>query len=123
MERARTPHPIGTLADFPEGEPRVVQVGRREIGVFNVGGSLYALPNLCPHQAGPLCRAPRTTGTLRSSADEGWALEWIFDGEVVTCPWHGMEFHVPTGQCLAQREIRLRRYDVVVDAGNVSVLI
>src|SRR5689334_5717722 len=107
MAAARGRHPVGVLADFPEGEPRVVHVDRREIGIVNVRGTLYALPNLCPHRAGPLCRAPRTTGTLGASAEDGFAFRWILEGEIITCPWHGMEFHVPTGQCLAHREIRL----------------
>ena len=48
-------HVIGDPSDFPPGTLRVVNVGRREIGVFNIGGKLYGLPNVCPHQTGPLC--------------------------------------------------------------------
>lgn len=123
MATTRGRHRVGALADFPEGKPRVVQVGRREIGIVNVRGTLYALPNLCPHQAGPLCRAPRTTGTLRAGAEDDFAFRWVLDGEIIACPWHGMEFHVPTGQCLAHREIRLRRYDLVVEGSDVSVVL
>ena len=32
--------------------------------------------------------------------------------EVIACPWHGLEYHVPTGRCLAYPEITLRRYPV-----------
>ena len=31
-------------------------VGGREIGVFNLGGTFYALRNICPHRGAPLCR-------------------------------------------------------------------
>ena len=41
---------IDSAADFSEGTHRVVEVGRRKIGVFNVAGQFYALPNLCPHR-------------------------------------------------------------------------
>ena len=121
VRKARQSHVVGSVEDFPIGEHRVVTIGRREIGIFNIGGELHALPNICPHQTGPLCEAPTTTGTLAATAEHDWKPEWIYDGEVVACPWHGMEFHVPTGQCLALREIRLRRYDVCVEDGRVVV--
>jgi nitrite reductase (NADH) small subunit len=112
---------VGRLTDFPEGTHRVVRVGRREIGVFNIGGRLYGLPNLCPHQTGPLCEGRRATGTLVSDAASGWRPRWIMEGEIVVCPWHGLEYHVPTGRCLAYPEIQLRRYEVSVEGGDVVV--
>ena len=40
---------------------------------------------------------------------------------MIACPWHGIESHVPTGQCLAFPEIRLRTYPVEVRDGEVVV--
>ena len=77
---------VGRLADFPEGSHRVVEVGGREIGVFNVGGRFYGLPNRCPHQAGPLCEGRTTTGTLVADAASGWRPRWVMDGEVDRLP-------------------------------------
>ena len=48
-------YPIGRLEDLPPGSHRVVRAGNRELGVFNIAGELHAIPNLCPHQRGPLC--------------------------------------------------------------------
>jgi nitrite reductase/ring-hydroxylating ferredoxin subunit len=112
---------VGRLADFPEGTHRVVRVGRREIGVFNIRGRLYGLPNLCPHQTGPLCEGRRVTGTLVADADSDWRPRWVMDGEVIACPWHGLEYHVPTGRCLAYPQIQLRRYEVSVEGEDVVV--
>ena len=50
----------------------------------------------------------------------GWKLTWSHEGEIITCPWHGLEFHVPTGQCMAWPEIRLRTYDVTVVDGEIE---
>ena len=100
-EKRSKEHVVGDASDFPEGSHRVVRVGRREIGVFNIGGELYGLPNVCPHQTGPLCEGKPPLGTLVSRAENGWRFEWVNDGEVVVCPWHGLEYHVPTGRCLA----------------------
>jgi nitrite reductase/ring-hydroxylating ferredoxin subunit len=118
--RQRPVHVIADAEGFPVGTHRVVQVDGREIGVFNVGGEYHALPNLCPHQLGPLCTG-RVSGTLAARQDTDWRRQWILDGEIVTCPWHGLEYHIPTGQCLALPEIRLRRYEVWVEEGQVKI--
>ena len=97
----------------------MVSVDGREIGVFNIGGRFYGLLNRCAHQGGPLCAAKRTTGTL--VAVRTWRPEWKFEGEIVACPWHGLEYHVPTGQCLAFSHIRVRTFEVTVVGDDVVV--
>jgi nitrite reductase/ring-hydroxylating ferredoxin subunit len=119
--RTKKEHVVGDVSAFPEGSHKVVKIGRREVGVFNIGGKFYGLPNLCPHQTGPLCEAKSTTGTLVAREDSEWKPRWVHDGEVVTCPWHGLEYHVPTGRCLAYPEISVRSYEVVVEDGKVKV--
>jgi nitrite reductase (NADH) small subunit len=111
---------IASLSDFPVGTQRLVDVAGRKIGVFNVNGKFYGLPNLCPHQLGPLCTG-RVSGTLVSSEEIDWKLQWDFEGEIVTCPWHGLEYHIPTGQCLAYAQIRLRTYEVWVEGDQVKI--
>ena len=49
---------VGRLADFPDGTHKVVEAAGREIGIFNIAGRFYGLPNLCPHQTGPAVRGP-----------------------------------------------------------------
>ena len=58
---------IGRLADFPEGSHRIVEVGGRQIGIFNIRNELYALPNICPHQTGPVCAGRSLTGSVLAS--------------------------------------------------------
>lgn len=98
-----------------------MQVAGREIGIFAIHGELYALPNICPHQTGPVCAGKRLVGSFEASEGTGWRREWVKDGEVIACPWHGLEYHVPTGQCLAFPNIRLRRYPVVLEGNEVFV--
>ena len=123
MAGERRKHPVGRLSEFPPGTHRVVRVGRREVGIFNIRGTLYGLPNLCPHQTGLLCEEKTTTETLIARRENGWRLEWAYEGEIVACPWHGLEYHIPTGRCLAFPEITLRRYEVVVEDGEVKVIL
>jgi nitrite reductase/ring-hydroxylating ferredoxin subunit len=115
-------YPIGKAEDLPEGHHRVVRVAGREIGVFNIRGGFHGLPNLCPHQRGPLCEGS-VSGTIDYGPHTGWELAWIWEGEVVTCPWHSLEFHVPSGRCVAFEEIRLRTYEVRVVDGELRVVI
>ena len=115
-------HPIGRIEDFPEGDHKVVRVGNRELGVFNIRGAFHAIPNLCPHQRGPLCEGG-VSGTIDFGPHTDWKLAWIWDGEVVTCPWHSLEFHVPTWQCLALPDVRLRKFDLRTVDGEVRVVL
>jgi hypothetical protein len=62
MAEARR-HVVCAAADIAPGERRIVEVAGRRIGVFNVGGRVYALHNGCPHKGGELC-AGRITGTV-----------------------------------------------------------
>jgi nitrite reductase/ring-hydroxylating ferredoxin subunit len=86
---------VARLDEFPPGERRIVEAGRRSIGVFRVGDNFYAINNYCPHQGGPLCL--------------GHTLPWVSSqrpGEYVmaeqdallACPWHGWEYDLATGQ-------------------------
>jgi nitrite reductase/ring-hydroxylating ferredoxin subunit len=111
---------IGTIEEFPAGSHRVVNIGKIEVGVYNVNGSLYALPNFCPHQQGPLCSGT-TSGEWRCSARTGWLHEYERRGEIVVCPWHGIEFDMTTGRCLSSPKLRVRTYTVKVVDGAVSI--
>jgi len=121
QENGRRRYRVGSVADFPEGSHRVIVANGRQVGVFNIKGKFYALPNICPHQTGPVCEAKILTGSLVAEAQNDWKPEWIYDGEVVVCPWHGLEYHVPTGQCLAYQHIKIRRYTVDI-AGDAVII-
>src|SRR3712207_1919212 len=115
-----TVHDVGTVAELPPGSHRVVKAGRIAVGVSNVAGRFYALPNVCTHQFGPLCEGT-VNGTMACSAASGWRHEWVREGEIVTCPWHGLEFDITTGRSLASPRLRVRTYAVSVEDGQVTV--
>lgn len=115
-------HIVGAVADFPPGSHRLVKLGRMEVGVYNVEGEFYALPNVCPHQFGPLCEG-KVGGTTACSAATGWHFAWVREGQVVTCPWHGIEFDLTTGRSLASPRLKVRTYPVVVEDGQVKIRI
>jgi nitrite reductase (NADH) small subunit len=111
---------VARVEELPEGSHMVVRAGRRELGIFNIRGVYHAIPNLCPHQRGPLCDGG-VSGTVDFGPHTDWRLAWIWEGEVVTCPWHALEFHVPSGRCVALADIRLRKFEVRVADGEIRV--
>jgi 3-phenylpropionate/trans-cinnamate dioxygenase ferredoxin subunit len=106
---------VGTVDEFPPGTRRVVEIGGRMVGIFNVNGELFALLNRCPHQGAPLCEG-RTFGFLKP----GQVGEFNYErpGEMLRCPWHGWEFDLRTGQSwFDPKLVRVRRYDVKIEQG------
>jgi 3-phenylpropionate/trans-cinnamate dioxygenase ferredoxin subunit len=79
---------VARAEEIPPGERKIVEVGGRSIGVFNIAGRYYALRNRCPHQGGPLCTGLQF-GELRSERPGEY--EYSAPGEVIRCPWHGWE--------------------------------
>jgi len=106
-------HIVCRLSELPPGHRKLIQVGRKSIGIFNVDGRFYALLNHCPHQHAPLCLGP-LTGTTGSG--QSGRLEWVREGEIIRCPWHGWEFDVTTGMSVFNpHKVRTASYSVSLE--------
>ena len=94
------------LSELPPGTVKVVEARPGlPIGVFNVGGELYAIEDRCSHDDGPLC--------------EG---DWDADECVVICPRHGANFDIRSGKALTlPAYIPVATYPVTVVDGVVVV--
>ena len=111
-------HIVATVEEIPPGARKIVEVAGRSIGVFNLGGTFFALRNRCPHQGGPLCDGK--TGGFVSSDGPG-EYRYSRPGEALRCPWHGWEFDIRTGQSwFDPTAIRVRRYEVTVEVAPES---
>jgi len=108
---------VARAEDLPPGTRKIVEVAGRQVGVFNVGGELFALRNRCPHQGGPLCEG-RLAGRLEVEAPgEEW--EFSREGEILRCPWHSWEYDIRTGQSwFNPARVRVRAYEVEVAGGS-----
>jgi chlorite dismutase len=71
------------LDELAPGERKTVFLEGKMVGLFNVGGTIYALNNRCTHARGPLS-------------------EGAVDAEEcsVTCPWHYGKFDLRTGAAI-----------------------
>src|SRR5215470_2868460 len=72
---------VAETKEVAPGTGKVVHAEGRSLALFNVAGTFHAIDNTCTHQGGPLGEGELT-------------------GEVVTCPWHGAQFNVRTGEVL-----------------------
>ena len=115
-------HVVAQVGELKPGDHKVVTIGRLQVGLFRVGDNYYALPNICPHQFGPLCEG-KVGGAILATAETNWEPDWFYDGEVISCPWHGLEFRITTGQCLAYPDVRLRQYKVKVEGDDVKIIL
>jgi nitrite reductase/ring-hydroxylating ferredoxin subunit len=107
------------VGDIPPGSRLLITIRHRSIGIFNIGGSYYALRNRCPHEGAPLCLGVLTGTTIGDPRQH--AVEWIRDGEVLRCPWHAWEFDLATGRTLTAPQQRVKTYPVVVQGNDVFV--
>ncbi|MFQ5733669.1 MAG: Rieske (2Fe-2S) protein [Planctomycetaceae bacterium] len=73
-----------------------------EVALFRIDGTIHVIDNMCPHEGGSLAE-----GTLT--------------GDVVTCPLHGWTFNACSGCSLDPPGSGVRRYETLVEAGNVFV--
>ncbi|MBW0101020.1 Rieske (2Fe-2S) protein [Pseudonocardia sp. KRD291] len=107
---------VARCADIAEGERVIVDIDGRSVGVFNVGGRFYAFLNHCPHQGAELCRGD-IVGAMSSRRPGEY--EYAPDRKYLTCPWHGWEFDIETGQSYFDPgRTRIRPYRVAVEAGR-----
>lgn len=91
---------VARVEDVPVGERKLLQVEGLAIGLFHLDSGWSALRNSCLHRGGPVC-----TGTLEE--------------RVLTCPWHGFQYDVTTGELLVDPSARLDSYPVVIENEEV----
>ena len=104
---------VATVDEIQPGERKIVDVGGRSIGVFNLNGEFFALRNICPHEGGPLCVGP-LCGVVESEMPGEY--HYSNPGQILRCPWHGWEFDIRTGQSwFDPRKVRVRSYEVTVE--------
>ena len=115
-----TRHRICSTDELAEGERLLKQVRGREIAVFHTRGEYVAVANYCVHAGGPVCEG-RLSGTVSADSDR-WDWEWEREDEILTCPWHGWEFDVFTGEFLSDDRYRLVTYDVEIEDGDLFVV-
>ncbi len=94
---------IARKGELAPGERKVVEVDGVFIALFNVGGELYAIEDVCTHDNGPLA-------------------EGELDGYAIECPRHGARFDLRDGRVLQFPAVApVPWYEVKIEGDDVLV--
>ena len=114
---------VGKASDIKEGDRKVVTAGKREIGIFHMGGAFYAYSNTCLHQGGPACEGMIIQNVVDViDKDRKYQGQTYGDETHFVCPWHGYEYDLKTGECIGDRKLKLRKYEVVKRGEEIYVV-
>ncbi|SDJ16055.1 ethylbenzene dioxygenase ferredoxin subunit [Paraburkholderia steynii] len=84
------------------GQVRKIESPGCPLAVYNVDGIYYATSDTCTHAT--------------ASLSEGE----VVDGDMIACPLHDGQFHIPTGQAMAfPCTVDLRTYKVIEEGDDV----
>ena len=94
---------VGLVTDIPKRGSRVIATSAGPIAVFRTGDDrVFALKDKCPHRGGPLSQG-------------------IVHGEYVTCPLHGWNIALATGEAVAPDIGCAARIPVRVEGARVQI--
>jgi len=93
---------VATLNELSTETGLEVTVGDVILALFLVDGTVHAIDGMCAHAGGPLGQ-----GQL--------------SGCIVTCPWHGWQYDVTSGQHCLSEPIRQTSYPAKIDGDDVYV--
>lgn len=95
---------VARVGDVTEEAGVPVEVGDRPIALFLVGGTYYAIDDVCPHQGMPLC--------------DGLVMD-----RTVTCSAHGWRFSLEDGRWMDSPRIGVATYPVRVVGDEIQVAV
>ncbi|HTT09837.1 MAG TPA: Rieske 2Fe-2S domain-containing protein [Burkholderiaceae bacterium] len=93
---------VAAEGEIPVGGRRMAFIDGNVIALFNVGGTVYALDDSCPHAGSSLAAG-------------------VLDGPLVTCRAHGLRFDVRTGRMPGAGGLCAKVKAVEVADGEVRV--
>jgi nitrite reductase/ring-hydroxylating ferredoxin subunit len=115
---------VAKASEFKDGDRRIVFAGDNEIGVFRNNGEFYAYSNFCLHQGGPACEG-LTIAKVEERLRPDKTSQGLYFSEKdmnFVCPWHGMEYDMKTGECISDRKMKLKKFQVVQKGEDVYVI-
>lgn len=126
-------------SEIPVNTRKFYDVGGESVAILNVDGELYAIRNTCPHMGGPVgegkvVRKPATserpvsrfqTFSPSRKAVVGEPIESRKRREIapptISCPWHGWEFDLSSGEPSFPAKRGVTTYEVRVEDGLVKL--
>ena len=95
---------VANLEQLPPGRGTTVSIEGKDIALFNVDGTVYAMDDTCLHQGVSL-------GISK------------LEGNIVTCRGHGWKYDVTTGSTYPVPGVGVATYPVKVADGKIMVAV
>jgi nitrite reductase/ring-hydroxylating ferredoxin subunit len=95
---------VARVEEVPLGKGRTVTIAGKEVALFNVGGSIYAIDDSCLHHGVSLGNS-------------------TLEGKIVTCRGHGWRYDVTTGNTAHVPDYGVASYPVKVEDGKILVAV
>lgn len=89
--------------ELPLGGRKLIKLNGIDIALFNIGGTVFAIKNRCPHRSGPL---------IRGFTDAAGGIK---------CPMHGWRFDLRNGS--SERPAQATVYPVKVEDNTLYLLL
>lgn len=95
---------VGDASELTNGQRMIAEIDGEPLAVFNIGGTFYAIADVCSHDDGPVAE-----GELENEVE-------------IECPRHGARFDVRNGKVLSfPAIIDIPAYPVKVENGKIMV--
>ena len=96
---------LATVDEFKTKKIKSLSVLGKKIGIFKKeDGSFYAMEIGCKHQGADI-----TKGSIKNN--------------LATCPRHGWEYNLETGECINRDSPNLRKHDLIIEGNDIKVSI
>jgi 3-phenylpropionate/trans-cinnamate dioxygenase ferredoxin subunit len=94
---------VAKRGEVKPGEAHLFEFGGGRFALFDIGGTIYCIEDVCTHDDGPVAEGP------------------VHDN-VIECPRHGARFDIRTGAVLSMPAVvPVRTFPVKVEGGDVLV--
>lgn len=97
---------VCSVSELPPGSQKIVECGSHKVALFHFENEITAIGNACLHKAGPLGLG---------------SVEKKYDGNYVTCPWHGWEYNIKTGSAPPGYKDQQSVYEVKLEADKILI--
>ncbi len=97
-------HAVFQSNEITEGKAIEAIIEGNILAIVQIDGKIYAIDGICAHQGGPLAKGE-------------------VSGCILTCPWHGWQYDLPTGKQILSKVIAQKTYRTRVIDDTIQVLL
>ena len=98
---------VAEVGEVAPGEMAMVRLDRDKILLANVGGTFYAINNMCSHKMGRLAKG---------------RLDYLEGEPCVVCPFHSARISIVTGEALTYPATKsVQTYEVRISGEDILV--